>query len=157
MPATGFVIQLQVTQPKCCDFTFAEAVVTNNGSECLNIPINKLIRFSASGLNNSLPSTTNFGAFAQWKTPSGSQQNGFFTIANGGLASIGTNSFKLRTGNGNSQIPLGSTLEFLDFEIDGNCVSSTQTAFVSNVMIDTQPAALNIQTEAAFCSGGSVD
>lgn len=142
----GFGAQLQVAQPSCCDATYAIAGIANVDGTRLQ----KKMYFTVTGLGSDGPPVANFGVDVCWSDGHG-KHFGFFTVANGGLIRQG-NQFFLLTG---SQIAPGSTLYEVDFELDGNCVSSKQTAFVQNVFIDKQPVNYSLDSESAFCGGCS--
>ncbi len=145
VPGKGFGAQLQVTQPSCCNSTFVETGIVG----VYGTTLFKYIKFTVTGLGTDAPPTANFGVDVFLAGPHGSEQSGFFTVANGGLIKDGNN-FILRTG-GRNGIPQGSTLLEVDFELDGNCVTTKQTAFVQNVFIDTLPVSYQLDSGSAFC------
>lgn len=147
----GFGVQLQVTQPSCCNATFAATGIENIAGTNLH----KSIIFTLSGLNGAPPAVSNFGVDVVW-TPAGTNQEvfNFFTVANGGLIPTGHNQFVLVTGGQNGITP-GSTLIEVAFELDGNCVSTKQTATISNVLVDKSPVNYDLDSLSAFCGGCS--
>lgn len=145
-PGKGFGAQLQVTQPICCDATYALAGIRGIDGTRLK----KTIQFTVTGLGTDPAPVANFGVDVCWNDGHG-DHFGFFTVANGGLVRQG-NIFFLVTG-GSSGIAPGSTLYEVDFELDGNCVTDKQTAFVQNVFIDKVPASYQLDAPSAFCGG----
>ncbi|RTL43703.1 MAG: hypothetical protein EKK48_08130 [Candidatus Melainabacteria bacterium] len=142
----GFGAQLQVTQPFCCDSTYALAGI--RGVDCTRLK--KTIQFTVTGLGTDPAPVANFGVDVFW-TDGQTEHFSFCTVANGGLFRQG-NQFLLVTG-GSSGVPAGATLTEIDFELDGNCVTGKQTAFVQNVFIDKVPVNYQLDAASAFCGG----
>ncbi|MFN8554502.1 MAG: hypothetical protein U0103_23785 [Candidatus Obscuribacterales bacterium] len=148
VPGKGFGAQLQVTQPFCCDSTYALAGIRGIDGTRLK----KTIQFTVTGLGTDPAPVSNFGVDVFW-TDGHSEKLSFCTVANGGLIRQG-NQFLLVTGPSSGITP-GATLTEVDFELDGNCVTGKQTAFVQNVFIDKVPVNYQLDAASAFCGGCS--
>lgn len=81
--------------------------------------------------------TADFGVFVVYVPPHGDTAKKFFSVANGGLHLVNGKYF-ISAGNGNLQIPVGSRLNFVDFELVNvnDCNSPAEIVDVSNVFVD---------------------